>query len=36
MFNKAEDVCIIKIKMSSSLDNYVRVGDIKIEYERTL
>ncbi len=36
MCNKAEDICIIKIKMSSSLDNYVRVGDIKIEYERTL
>jgi hypothetical protein len=36
MCNKAEDVCIIKIKMSSSLDNYVRVGDIKIKYERTL
>jgi len=36
MCNGVEDVCIIKIKMSSSLDNYVRVGDIKIEYERTL
>jgi hypothetical protein len=36
MCNKAEDICIIKIKMSSSLDNYVRVGDIKIKYERTL
>jgi ribosome-binding protein aMBF1 (putative translation factor) len=36
MCNEAEKVCIIKIQMSSSLEKYVRIGDIKIKYERTL
>lgn len=36
MCNEAEKVCIIQVKTSSLLDNYTRVGDIKITYERNL
>ena len=32
----AGDVCMLVIKMSSSNDNYVRVGDIEIGYDRKL
>jgi hypothetical protein len=32
----AGDVCMFVVKMSSSNDNYVRVGDIEIDYDRKL
>ncbi|NMC08703.1 hypothetical protein GYA44_00010, partial [Candidatus Microgenomates bacterium] len=32
----AGDVCVLVVKMSSANDNYVRVGDIEIGYERKL